>query len=118
MCTKELRPNAHGTQKTRARVPASRSRATLGRARGHQAQLGSELEQQQKERGTIPEPGPWDVLRYLVLHFLSAHFAAHGRVRERHRGRTALNTNIHILRFDNLKTGLVNNVSLGFKTLG
>lgn len=59
------------------------------------------LERQQKETGTIPEPGPWDVLRYLSLHFLSAHFAAVG---ERHRGCTELNTNFHILRFDNLKT--------------
>lgn len=118
-CTKELRPNACGTQKTRARVPASwRSRAMLGRARGHQAQLGPVLEQQQKKTGTTSEPGPQDVLRYLVPHFLSAHFAAHGRWEKDTEAACTKYKHPHseIRQFKN--SGLVNNVSLGFQTLG
>lgn len=43
----------------RARVKELRSRAMLGRARGHQAQLGPLLEQQQKETGKQKGSGLW-----------------------------------------------------------
>lgn len=56
---KELGPNALGTQKKKTRVPESRTRAMLGRARGHEAQRGPLLEQQQKETGKQKGSGMW-----------------------------------------------------------
>lgn len=122
-CTWHPKEESHGSR-AEEQGNAGEGKRSPGPAGATTGAAAAERQENRRALGSgrsTPEPGPWDAGRNLVYHFLSAHFSAcHLLMKswglgERHRGHKALNTNIHILRFDHLKnTGLVYYVSLGF----